>query len=219
MNPVPQAFKPIIDLYSNKDSFTGRQIESDAMQKLMPSERYNSNTTMAARGASSAMEKVMGTAALSPIQVDQLVRGYAGWLGSFIVGSADMIARPATDQPKRPTPDYWKAATGNLVSDVDSGSSRYVSQMYEQAKELEMAYNTYREKIKRGDKDVAEFGKKHEKEIGLYGQTEAVKKAVSNANKFIREIERSDMDPDKKRELILKLKSQQNDLAKSLVPR
>ena len=106
-----------------------------------------------------------------------------------------------------------------MVSDVDSGSSRYVSQMYEQAKEIEMAYNTYREKMRRGDKDIEQYVKSHENELKLHDQIEVVKKDISEKNKFIREIERSDIDPDKKRDLILKLKKDQNNAAKSLVPR
>ncbi len=50
MNPVPQAVKPIIDLYANKDSFTGRPIESMSMERLEKTMRFNSNTSMPARG-------------------------------------------------------------------------------------------------------------------------------------------------------------------------
>lgn len=48
-NPVPQAFKPLLDLYANKDSFTGRAIESRADQRLRPQDRYSERTPEVAK--------------------------------------------------------------------------------------------------------------------------------------------------------------------------
>lgn len=219
MNPIPQAAKPILDVYSNKDRFSGRDIQSASMEKLEPQERYNAGTSMAARGASTAMSKVMGTSALSPVQIDHLLRGYFGWLGSFVVGAGDVIARPATNQPKRPTPDYWKVATGGMVADKDSGSSRYVSQMYEQAKELEMAYSTFRAIEKKGNAEATrEYVKDNLDKLQRYDQVEAAKKSLSLMNERIRMIERSSMEHDKKRDMIRDLKDEEDRIARSLVP-
>lgn len=48
-DPIPQAVKPLLDIYSNKDSFTGRAIESQADQRLRPQDRYNEKTSEVAR--------------------------------------------------------------------------------------------------------------------------------------------------------------------------
>jgi hypothetical protein len=69
MNPVPQAIKPIVDIYANFDSFTKRPIETMSLQRLDPTERYTSNTSMPARHLSKAT-----FGALSPVQIDHLVR-------------------------------------------------------------------------------------------------------------------------------------------------
>ena len=215
---IPQAIKPIVDLYANKDSFTGRDIESQSMERVDPQYRYNSGTSMFARGASSAMSSVVGNAALSPVQIDHMLRGYFGWLGSFIVGAADTVARPATGQPEKPTPDYWKVATGNIVSDKDSGQSRYVTQMYEQAKELEQAYATHRMLLKHGKQEEAkEYAKDNADKLRLYGRVEGVRKNVAAINEQIRIIERSSKSADEKREKIDALKARQDKLARSLV--
>jgi hypothetical protein len=214
MNPVPQAVKPLIDLYSNKDSFTGRPIETMGMERVLPEYRYTQNTSMTARGLSAA-----AGGAMSPVQVDHVLRAYFGWLGSFVVGGADMILRPLTGQTSRPTADYWKFATQGIAQEVDSGSSRYVSQMYEQAKELEQAYGTFRMLIKEGKLDEArEFRAENMDKLTRYKLIERVKKAESLFNERIRMIERSEMDPDLKREKILELQKKKDLVARRVAP-
>lgn len=60
MNPVPQLVKPIIDVYANKDSFSGRPIETMGMERLKSEYRYNANTSLTARAASTAGNAVTG---------------------------------------------------------------------------------------------------------------------------------------------------------------
>jgi hypothetical protein len=214
MNPVPQAVKPLIDLYSNKDSFTGRPIETMGMERVLPEYRYTQNTTMTARGLSAA-----AGGAMSPVQVDHVLRAYFGWLGSFVVGGADMILRPLTGQTPRPTADYWKFATQGIAQEVDSGSSRYVSQMYEQAKELEQAYGTFRMLIKEGKLEEArEFRAENLDKLKRYKLVGSVKKAESLLNERIRMIERSEMDPDLKREKILEIQKKKDLVARRVAP-
>ena len=41
MNPIPQMIKPVIDVYANKDSFTGRPIETMDMERLRADYRFS----------------------------------------------------------------------------------------------------------------------------------------------------------------------------------
>ena len=220
MNPVPQAIKPIMDVYANKDSFTGRPIESMSQERLKSEYRFNDRTTMTARGISTAANAVtglVGKEALSPIQVDHLIRGYFGWLGAFVVGSGDLIARWATDQPKQAAPDYWKVATGGMIADLKGAQSRYVSQMYEQAKEIEQAYGTYRQLLKEGKTaEAKEFYAENKGDITKYRNVEAIKKAEGRLNERVKMIERSNMSADQKRELITAIQVQKEQVARQL---
>lgn len=221
MNPVPQLVKPMLDVYSNIDGFTDRPIESMGMDKLKSEYRYNDRTSMVARGASTAMNAatgLLGKEALSPVQIDHMLRGYFGWLGSFVVGTADLLARPATGQVDKAAPDHWKTLTGNMASDLRDAPSRYVSQMYEQAKEIERAYGTWRELQKQGKtQEAQEFRSEHLKELNQYHHVEAVKRQEALFNQQSRRIERSDMQPDMKRERLRAIGEQKHKLAKSLV--
>jgi len=206
MNPIPQLVKPLLDVYANKDAFTGRPIESMGMERLKSEYRFTGNTSMAARGISSGLNSVselFDKEALSPVQVDHMLRGYFGWLGSFVVGSSDLLARPATEQPTKATPDYWKVATGGIASDLRDAPSRYVSQIYTQAKEIEQAYGTWKSLVKEGKAlEAADFLEDHRDEIMQHKQVNNLKLSLSKLNERIRIIERSSMDPDMKREKI-----------------
>ena len=218
MNPIPQLIKPVVDVYANKDSFTGRPIETMDMERLRADYRFTDRTSMFARGVSTTMNAatgLLGAEALSPVQVDHMLRGYFGWLGAFIVGAGDTIARPATDQPSHPTPDYWKTVTGGMASDLRDAPSRYVSQMYEQAKEIEKAYGTWKMLLREGKIDEArEFREDNAELLNQHKQVERVKKAESALNQRARMIERSNMDPDRKRELLRQINEQKDRTAR-----
>lgn len=211
MNPVPQLVKPMLDVYSNKNSFTGRPIETMGMERLDPEYRFTQQTSMAARALSTA---TLG--AQSPVQIDHLIRAYFGWLGAFVIGTADIVAKPLTGQVAGATPDYWRLATGGMIAGTDTASSRYVSKMYTQAKEIEQAYGTWKMLQKSNPIAAQEYREDHLDALKKYRSVEAVKKAESNLNTRIRMIERSSKSSDEKRELINLINRQKDQIARRL---
>jgi len=220
MNPVPQMVKPIIDVYANKDSFTGRPLESMSMEKLRPDYRFDARTSMPARAISTAgqaVTSVVGADFTSPVKIDHMIRGYFGWLGSFVVGTADVIVRPMTNEPSRPTGDIWKTASLGFIQSLPTDQSRYVSHMYEQAREIEQAYGTFQSLVKQGRREEAkEFLDENRETLAKYKGVEQAKRAASTMNERIRMIERSALDPDVKQERIRAIREQQDKIARSL---
>jgi hypothetical protein len=215
MNPIPQMVKPVLDVYANKDSFTGRPIETMSMERLQSDYRFNGTTSVFARGLSTAGNSVTNNHFASPVQIDHLIRGYFGWLGSFVVGASDKILRPAMNEPAAATPDYWKVASGGLIADTKSAPSRYVSQMYEQAKVLEEAYGTWQMLMKTGKADEArEFMQDNADLLRKYKSVESVKRAESKLNEKVRVIERSNLSPDEKRARIQEVQDRKDALAR-----
>ena len=95
-------------------------------------------------------------AALSPKQVDHLIRGYFSWLGVTVATVSDFALRPMMDRGERPDmrlKDVFVA--GNFIESLPTGSSRYVSQLYEQSRSVEQAFASYREALKTADVDGA----------------------------------------------------------------
>ncbi len=162
-DPMPQAFKPLVDIYSNQDSFTGRAIESQADQRLRAQDRYDERTSEVSRmlgswGLPDPIRLMKGEwAELSPKQMDHLLRGYFSWAGATAATVADTVARPALDRGDRPQSRLKDMfIVGNFAESLPAGSSRYVTQMYEQARQAEQAYASYRDAIQRGDLAKAE---------------------------------------------------------------
>jgi hypothetical protein len=222
MNPIPQLVKPVLDVYANVDSFTGRPIETMGMEKLQADWRFSERTTMAARGASTAINAVTGLVGAegpSPVQLDHLVRGYFGWLGAMVVSAGDVLARPATGQTDRPQPDYWRTLSGAMLSSLDDAPSRYVSAMYQQAKEVEQVYGTWRHMQAQGQVEEAQaFREENAEALVRYRQVEAVKKATSRLNAITRQIESGPGTPAEKRERIREVNEQKDAIARRLAP-
>ncbi|MDP3940380.1 MAG: LPD38 domain-containing protein, partial [Deltaproteobacteria bacterium] len=218
MNPVPQLLKPVVDIYANKDSFTGRPIETLGMERLQPDYRFNARTSMLARAAGTAGQTVaetVGADFISPLMIDHALRGYFGWLGSFIVGTADLLARPMTGEAERPAGDLWKLTTGNMIAELPTDQSRYVSQMYEQARVIEQAYGTYRSLLKQGKGEEArEFLEDNRDKLTKYRGVQQVKRAEGQLNERIRIIEQSTLDPEAKRVAIAAIAAQKDRVAR-----
>lgn len=220
MNPIPQLVKPILDVYANKDGFTGRPIETMGMERMRPQDRYTASTSMIARGGSTvsnALTGVLGKESLSPVQIDEMIRGYFGWLGSFVLSSADQLARPASGEPSRPSMDFSKTLSGGMVASLDGASSRYVSQMYDQARTLEEAYGSWKQMLKEGKvDDAADYYADNAGQLALYKHVERTKADAAKLNQQLRSVENSDAAPDEKRDEINRIRDEQDQVARRL---
>jgi len=216
MNPIPQVFKPLLDVYSNKDAHSGIPIETMGMEKLLPEFRFTSETTAPAKGLSTL---AMGT--LSPVQIDHMIKGYFGWLGTFVVGGADMAVNLATSGPAKPSIDIISKISGGMVRTLPEKQSRYVNQIYEQAKELEQVYGTQQYLLqKRKLEEYREFTEENKEKLRQYRLIEPIKKMESALNKRIRQIEDSTTkDSDTKRDEINALQQRRDQLARRLSAR
>lgn len=162
MDPTPQIIKPLLDVYANKDSFTGRAIEGMSDERLRPQDRAGERTTEVARflgqlGLPDPVQLAKGEySGLSPKQIDFLLRGYFGWVGTTAAQIGDRALRPLNDRGERPAMELRDAfVAGNFVESLPSGSSRYVTQLYDRAREVDQAYASYRDALKRGDTEKA----------------------------------------------------------------
>lgn len=197
MNPTPQLFKPMIDIYANKDSFTGNDIESAADQKLRKQYRYAEKTSLLARflgslGLPDPTQLTMGRwDTLSPKQVDFLAKAYFSWLGTMTTTALDYGIRPMLNLGDRPDMQLKDAFfLGNFVESLPSNNSRYLSQMYVQAKEIEQAYNSYHARLKLGDTVGSQEIREQElQNILRYHPTEQLKRMESLINVRLRRIE------------------------------
>lgn len=225
MNPTPQLVKPLMDLYANKDSFTGRPIETMGMERLRKEDRATERTSEIAKalgqlGLPDPTQLAMGQwNTLSPVQIDSLVKGYFGWIGTSASTALDWGIRPMMDRGQRPDMKLKEVfLAGNFLETLPTASSRYVTQLYDQAAAIEQAYGSYRDAVKRGD-----FGKAQEvladeaEKISKYKLVETIKRGESDISSQIRVIEASKTMPgEQKRVRIDRLNDAKNKLAQLL---
>ena len=93
--PIPQVAKPLIEVTANHSFFTGERIVGLGQEGI--EERYQANN-----GTSLFARSIGENTGTSPIQIDYLVRGYTGTLGSYAIMLLDSIFRGQGD-PIKPT--------------------------------------------------------------------------------------------------------------------
>jgi hypothetical protein len=138
-NPIPQMLKPSMEIYANKNSFTGRAIESQSMQRLSPERRRRASTSESAEAASIAMAKVLPSdAVLSPVQVEHLIRGYLGWLGSTGLSVLDKtITEPLSGAPSDPAMKFTEyPVIKRFARSSEPYSTRYTEVFYNRLREI-----------------------------------------------------------------------------------
>lgn len=222
MNPTPQLFKPMMDIYANKDAFSGRDIEGPGMEKLRKQDRYDERTSEVAKflgslGLPDPMQLAMGRIdTLSPKQVDYLARGYFSWLATAATVVLDAGIRPMLNKGEKPAMTLKDMFfIGNFVEQLPASGSRYVQKMYDQAREIEEAYSSFNARRKLGDVAGAREVLESERDkIGQYHRVEQFKKAESLVNLSIRRVEASTtLSADEKRAQLDQLYQRRNQIA------
>lgn len=139
VDPVPQMFKPLLEVRANRSAFTQRPIETLDMERLSPELRRRADTSALAVGLSRAG---LGEVGLSPVQIEHLARGYFGWLGAQAMLVGDMIARPLLDLPDKPAKLKDTPVVGDLMQSFapDGRGSRYLTEFYDQLKVLRQVH-------------------------------------------------------------------------------
>ena len=205
MNPVPQIFKPLVDLYSNKDSFTGAPIESAGMERLSKQERATDSTSPIAK-LLGGLTTIAGEG-LSPVQIDYAIKAYFGWLGGTITSASTYAVAPFKEGAY---PDMKWADTVSMgfVKSLPANQSRYVTAFYENNQQINQAFADMRHYAELGDSEkVQEILEKKGDMIALQKMYDKTAKNMANVRKQIRMItDDKEMSGADKREEIDRLK-------------
>jgi hypothetical protein len=147
---MPQIIKPAFEVYSNKNFYTGSDIESQRMQDKTTAERFNVSTTEVAK----SMSKMLPM--LSPIQIEHISNGYFGQLPLIIAAAANGLFRKETqgEAPEKRITDM--PFIGSSFQKKYGGADADV--VYRIAKESKQAKDTYDSMLKQGRvADAREF--------------------------------------------------------------
>jgi hypothetical protein len=213
MNPVPQLFKPMVDLYANNDSFTGRPIETFAMEGRSKSERTGPSTTALAKFLGSAGD-VTG---VSPAQIDFVIGAYFGWLGMMTAAVVDTAVSPVSSVPA--PAKRWDDWAMRFATELPEAQSRYVTNFYNSAKEAQGILADLRAAREERDMErIAELMADPKMATAKMFQTQ--QRRFTELSKRIRVVRADrEMDGDTKRDRLDELTQQRNMLAKVVMER
>ena len=224
LNPTPQMVKPLIDLYANKDSFTGAPIESGGMENLSKQERINSNTSglaIALGGISEAAAKIMTfnpqAQGVSPIQMDYAIKAYLGWLGATAASTADLAVEPFTEGTKVRKPVIDTVGLGFIKTEPQT-QSKYMTQFYTNNARIQSAMADMRHYAELGDMEkVQEIYESKGDDIMVAKMYDQASKQFAELRKQSRLIQQDkNMNPEDKRAELNRIKILMSDMARQI---
>ena len=220
LDPTPQFFKPLIDVYANKDSFTNAPIETAGMERLSKQERMTNETSALAKGlggVSKALGAVTGGAAeMSPVQIDYMIKSYMGWMGGTIATASQYAMMPFNDGVYADA-DWQKRMSLGFVQKLPSVQSTYVTDFYQNNQAISQAYADMRHYAEIGDSaKVQEILEEKGDKIRLAKMYDAASKNMANVRKQLNHIQdpnNTSLNGEQKREEVLRLKGLISDIA------
>lgn len=224
LNPVPQMIKPLIDIYANKDSFTGAPIESAGMERLSKQERLTNKTSgvaIALGGISSGAAKVLtfnpDAEGFSPVQMDYAIKAYLGWLGATAVSTADLATEPFKEGTRVRPPIIDTVAMGFIKTEPQT-QSKYMTQFYQNNARLQSALADMRHYAEIGDMEkVTKIMEEKGDDIALSKVYDKATKQLAQLRKQSRMIEQNkDISTDDKRAEMNRIKILMSDIAKEM---
>ena len=186
----PQAVTPFIEMYANKDSFTGRPIESMAFKRLPPTERKYAYTSSAYVNTSKLLNLIpFKMVNLSPVQIEHLVQGYFGWVGSTVAAAVSISDYPR--QYARFTSTGWDTPLGmGFFKSLPSVQSKYKTQFYDQLQQMNEVFALQRLYESRNEWDKAMTVATDNKSLLMWRKSyNRVQRKIQQINRQIRLIE------------------------------
>lgn len=154
INPIPQAFLPIVEQWGNKRFFTGRPIENMGDDKLLPEAREEWFTSDTMKAIADVLPQ-RGPAALSAKRLQHLWEGYTGGMGAYVLDAADWVTRQLQDAPTRPEAalrDF--PLVGRFARGGSPAPSKAVGQFYDMLGRAEEIEGTIKDYIVRSAGDT-----------------------------------------------------------------
>jgi len=191
-NPIPQAFIPIYENISNHSFFTGEKIVGRGLEDVAKPLQYTASTSLGARwlGEQTGM---------SPIQIDNVIRGYTGTMGMYAVNMLDSVFSSQGDPVKATT----RAEQLPVIKRFFASDSGTVAQYYDLKDEVDEVVRTVNF-LERNDPDkLEEYLKKNENTYMLKDFVRSIDKDMKQIREYRGAVNADkDMSGDEKRVIL-----------------
>jgi hypothetical protein len=189
---IPQIMKPAIEAGLGKSFYTGRDILSAREKELLPEDQFRANTA--------EISKIVGKSlGISPIVMENLVRGYTGTMGLAFLHALSLGA-PKSESPEaavKRLSDY--PIIGGAFQPNDAGG--ITNAVYERFNEDIKVRNSYKKMIEEGrSAEANELLQRRGNEIMEAEIADVFKQNMNKLTQAERAIAASTMTPEQKRE-------------------
>lgn len=212
---VPQAAKPLLEVVTNYNFFTGRPLIGQGLENRVTAEQFT-NTT-------SELAKFLGKAGLvSPITIDHLIRGYlgtTGGMGLVVINSATNVVNDIP-RPEKSMQDFLATTPGLSAFVAREYGSGVKNDYYELRKEVDKAVNTFNNMRKTGRVEEAkEFFEEKKELFSVKSQVNAIERQLTklrNQEKIIYSAPASKMTAEEKGEAIERIRQTEQRMLKNV---
>jgi len=126
----PQIGAPIFTVFGTGTKFSGAPVEPKDVLARRPSERHRPWTSESLVLLSRVMRETTGIE-ISPLQVQELFRGYFGTLGMYALGASDQVVSAVMGKSRKTRrPSEWPII-GTFFSTTPTISSQYSTDFYD----------------------------------------------------------------------------------------
>jgi hypothetical protein len=203
---VPQLVRPGLENALNKSFFTGRDLISPAEARLQPAQQYRDNTSETAK----AVGAMFG---LSPIKIENLVRGYTGGMGMALIQVLGMPFEGGEQGGKASKRLSDMPLIGTAFQPDDAGG--IINRTYERVKEIQQAQATFNDMLKRGNRaQAAAFLQANAEDISKASFANSFPQMMADLAKAEAAVKASALSPAEKRERLDALRQRKIMLAK-----
>ena len=183
--PMPSAMQPLLEQWTNIDSYTGSPIVPEGMEDVDPAFHGGSGF---AQGLAGMLNQGDPSTFISPLQIDNMVRGYTGGLGAGFTSAGDLAVESVRRIRGEPNPSEpverelieVLPVTRALVSPFPTGGQP-LKDAYSYADQMREAVRTiqYLEDSMAVD-DLVDYSMKNALEAGLGATTEKMVQDIAN---------------------------------------
>ena len=209
--PVPSGLKPFIETALNTSFFTGRDIVDARLEGVEKKFQYTDRTPEILK----IIAPVTSLVGLSPVQMENLIRGFTGSMGMGILSTADFALKPVGEAGPVTGRVSQLPLVGGLFQPNDAG--RIITEAYDAMGEVQKRHGSYKKLIEEGRREeAADYLKENMAEIGLSsaaGQFRQRMGEMTKYERYIKGVPEKQMSPDKKREELDKIRKMKIDYA------
>ena len=209
--PVPSGLKPFIETALNTSFFTGRDIVDARLEGVEKKFQYTDRTPEILK----IIAPVTSLVGLSPVQMENLIRGFTGSMGMGILSTADFALKPVGEAGPVTGRVSQLPLVGGLFQPNDAG--RIITEAYDAMSEVQKRHGSYKKLIEEGRREeAADYLKENMAEIGLSsaaGQFRQRMGEMTKYERYIKGVPEKQMSPDKKREELDKIRKMKIDYA------